>query len=390
MNEQSEATVVGERATMDYLLITSDEALARLFADHAGTRAVAIDTEFMRRDTYYPHAALIQLCFDNNDQRAWLVDPLTITDFEPLKALLQDTGIVKIMHSASEDLEVFQHFLDAQPQPLFDSQRAAAFAGGEFGLGYRALVASRLGLDLDKDATRSDWLARPLSEVQLVYAAADVVPLMAVYRELTSELEAADKLVWVLEDGEHAVAGAVDSGEPTHRRIKEAWKLDQTQLGVLEALCDWRERRAIYRDKPRNWILHDKCCLQIARSCPRSLAQLQHIEDLPPSVLRRQGDTLLDIVAGVLDGSADKLPALLPRPLTATQRDTVKKLKQAARKLAVEWAVAPEALLLSRDYELLARLGSGEEMAMPSRWQGWRSERLIQPLLQLSRNAASR
>ena len=47
--------------------------------------AVALDTEFMRVSTYFPKLGLIQL-YDG--EHVSLIDPLAITDFSPLIALL--------------------------------------------------------------------------------------------------------------------------------------------------------------------------------------------------------------------------------------------------------------------------------------------------------------
>ena len=148
---------------MHYELLESDAQLAALVDEHRGSDFVIVDTEFMRRDTFYPQAALIQLCFPSEPETAWLLDPLVIDDCSPLQDLFRDPSMVKALHSASEDLEVFQQFLGCQPLPLFDTQRAAAFVGRGFGLGYRALVEAMSGLELAKGETLSNWLARPLS-----------------------------------------------------------------------------------------------------------------------------------------------------------------------------------------------------------------------------------
>ena len=151
-----------------------------------GVDVVIVDTEFMRRNTFFPQVALVQLCFSGGgaDGTAWLIDPLCIDDPEPLARLLEDPAVTKVLHSASEDLEVFQSWLGVLPRPLFDTQKAAALAGMEFGMGYRALVLALCEEDLPKGETRSDWLQRPLTESQCHYAAQDVSWLLSVYRLL--------------------------------------------------------------------------------------------------------------------------------------------------------------------------------------------------------------
>lgn len=368
---------------MNYQLITDDQALATLVERFRADDAVMVDTEFMRRDTYYPQPALVQLCFPGEPDKAWLVDPLAIDDVQPLRKLFENPAMVKVLHSASEDLEVFQVYLGVQPLPLFDTQRAAAFAGLGFSLGYRGLVERVSGLELAKGETRSDWLKRPLSDSQLDYAAADVIPLLPVYRHLRETLDASGRSEWVLEDGAMAVSEAAAPPAPSHTRVKSAWKLKPRQLAALALVCDWRDERARRLDKPKSWILADKVCLAVAQRLPRNSNELRGVPDMPQAVVRKQGEVLLDLIDqahGLDDG---ELPAPLDKPLDNGQRDELKKLKKAAAELARDWQVEPEALLPAKDYELMVRLAHGEAVQRPSRWLGWRQQALVEPLLEL-------
>jgi ribonuclease D len=362
------------------VLVDTDTALQELLERHSRCDAVVVDTEFMRRDTFYPQAALFQLCFVG-DNTAWLLDPLQISDFDPLRGLFSDPSVVKVVHSPSEDLEVFQYFLGTLPEPLFDTQRAAAFLDMGFGLGYRALVEQMSGQKIPKGETQSNWLARPLREAQLRYAAQDVVPLAPIYTELNSRLQLCGRLEWLLEDGAEAVAGARAPGPAPWHRVKSAWKLEREQLAVLAALCDWREQRARQLDKPRNWILQDKVCQQIAEQLPRCLDDLRRVPELPAATLRKQGERILELVNSGIGGEG---PPPLPRPLGASQRATLKTLKAAARELAKNLELNAEVLLPAKDYELLVRLGCGETVARPARWEGWRAQTVVAPLLELS------
>jgi ribonuclease D len=363
----------------EWELIEDAQALRELVAGHAGCKAVVVDTEFMRRDTFYPQAALFQLCFVGTE-KAWLLDPLMISDFSPLQQVFADASVVKIVHSPSEDLEVFQYFLGTLPEPLFDTQRAAAYLNLGFGLGYRALVQEMSGIEIPKGETQSNWLARPLRAAQLEYAAQDVVPLAPIYEEMSRRLEQGGRLEWLLQDGSEACRVAREEGAPGYQRIKSAWKLPSQQLALLALLCDWRESRARTLDKPRSWILKDTVCLQIAREQPGSLDELRAIPDLSHTTVRKQGEQLLQL----LENRQGLQATPLPPPLSAGQRDTLKKLKQSARELARQWEVAPEVLLPAKDYEMLVRLGSGDEVEAPARWQGWRKQRLIEPLLEVA------
>jgi ribonuclease D len=368
---------------VDFELVTDCEALSALLDRFGADDVVVVDTEFMRRDTYYPQAALIQLCFPGDPGTAWLVDPLEVDDFSPLRQLFDDSGVIKVLHSASEDLEVFQKFLGVLPRPLFDTQRAAAFAGLGFSLGYRALVEAVIGLELAKGETRSNWLARPLSDAQLEYAAADVIPLLPVYHHLREKLDGLGRSDWVLEDGATAITEATAPPAPSYLKVKSAWKLKPRQLATLVMLCEWRDERARKLDKPRSWILSDKVCLAVAQSLPATSGQLRGVSDMPQAVVRKQGDVILDIVESARAMQDSELPAAMAPPLDAAQREQLKQLKKAAAELARGWQVEPAALLPAKDYELMVRLASGEEVERPERWSGWREKTVVEPLLDL-------
>jgi ribonuclease D len=367
---------------VDWRLIESDAALRQLLDQAAGCEAVIVDTEFMRRNTFYPQVALLQLCFSSGPAAdcAWLIDPLTIEDTSGLAALLGNMGVLKVLHSASEDLEVFQRWLGVLPQPLFDTQRAAGLLDIGFGLGYAALVQEICNVELPKGETRSDWLQRPLTDAQCEYAAQDVSWLLQVWRELHPRAAAQGKLEWILADGADATAAMGNGLNSYFQRIKTAWKLNSRQLGSLVALCEWREQTARDRDKPRSWIIDDKACLQLAQSNPDSYAAMRDTADLPPPALRRYSEELLQVLAQQRAVPDNELPQRLPTPLNARQRDLLKKMKAQIREIAGSLESAPEALLQGKDYELLLRDAIGETVVVPAHWQGWRQQQVIEPL----------
>ncbi|MFK7978061.1 MAG: ribonuclease D [Halioglobus sp.] len=367
---------------MNWELIVSDDALAQKLDSVAGCETVMVDTEFMRRDTFYPQIALLQLCFvgsGENEKTAWLIDPLAISDLSPLIDLLTDPAVLKVLHSASEDLEVFMQWLGVVPTPMFDTQRAAAVLDRGFGLGYRALVQSICDVDLPKGETRSNWLKRPLTEAQCEYAGLDVTWLLPVWRELHAASVDAGKLAWVLADGEDAASAMGSVQVDYYKRVKTAWKLNPEALGRLQAVCQWREVEARERDRPRSWIIDDKACLQLAIEAPEDESALRAIE-LPPSVHRRYAQRLLELIEQQGWVPESELPARLPGPLEAAQRDRLKRLKAQARQIAQGLDVAPEYLLAAKDYELLIRQAEGATIVPPKPWAGWREAAVVEPL----------
>lgn len=369
--------------TMQWQLIESDEALQSLLAQAADSKVVIVDTEFMRRNTFYPEVALLQLCFvsDNlSSEMAWLIDPLQIDDPSPLADLFIDPAVLKVLHSASEDLEVFQRWLGVLPQPLFDTQRAAAMLNIGFGMGYRSLVQEICDVDLPKGETRSDWLQRPLTESQCEYAGLDVTWLLPVWRELHEQCVQQNKLQWVLADGNDATRALGTEVYDFQKRIKTAWKLDQRQLGILAAVCRWREVTARRRDKPRGWIIDDPTCLRLAMEDPDSMAALSDSVEMPSQAARRYGEELLALLAAQRAVENADLPPALPPPLNAAQRDQVKRLKSQVGSIAGQLSIAPQILAGSKDYELLLREAAGDAFEPPVHWSGWREQAVLSPL----------
>jgi ribonuclease D len=368
---------------MDWRLVTSDAELQALLKRVQQCEAVALDTEFMRRNTFYPQIALLQLYAElpeGGDNVAWLIDPLAIEDISGIKALFQDDSTVKVLHSASEDLEVFNRWLGVLPRPLFDTQKAAALLGMGFGMGYRSLVERMCGVDLPKGETQSNWLQRPLTESQCDYAAQDVIYLWSIYKDLRAQALELGKWDWIADAGELSVTSAQPPMPPYYPRVKGASTLDRRQLGALAAICTWREETARDRDTPRGWIIDDATCLNLAQADPASWDDLSRVSELPRQVQKRYGESLLQLLEGNRGVQEPELPTLLPRPLAARQRSSVKKLKVFARDLAEQLGVAPEILVQSKDYELLIREAEGESISQPGHWSGWRKELVLEPL----------
>ena len=217
------------------------------------------------------------------------LDPLQLDDLSALRAFLTDSSQIKLIHSASEDLEVFSHWLGVLPAPLFDTQRAAALVGLGAGQSYRALVAHFFDVELPKDETQSNWLQRPLTDAQAHYAALDVTYLHPIGVQLHNRAMECNRLDWVLEEGARLRPG----GKPPIAKFKTAYRLQPEQQRVLAEVVEWREGEARQRDRPRSWILNDKSVMGVARTGPRSVRELAAVEDMPQGLVRRAGDCLL-------------------------------------------------------------------------------------------------
>lgn len=365
---------------IDIHWIRDNDSLGQLCVQWQQLPFVALDTEFMRVDTFYPIAGLLQV---GDGQRAYLIDPLTIDNWQPLAELLENPAVVKVVHACSEDLEVLLRLTGSLPAPLFDTQLAAAYLNLGFSMGYSRLVQEVLGIDLPKGETRSDWLQRPLSETQVSYAAEDAVHLAQVFTELRPKLSE-DKYRWVLEDGAELVANLRREVDPyeLYREAKLAWKLSRAQLVVLRELCAWREREARARNLPRNRIVREHALWPLAKTQPDNLSALAKIEDMHPRTVRQDGEFLLELIKRAASVGPDQWPPAVPEPLPIEASALLKRLKAVGQAEAERLQIAPEVMLRKKTLESLLKSGyPNGPYQLPDSLRGWRRELMGQALL---------
>ncbi|MBX8489971.1 ribonuclease D [Pseudomonas cichorii] len=371
---------------IDIHWIRDDDSLARQCAQWQSLPFVALDTEFMRVDTFYPIAALLQI---GDGSSAWLIDPLLISDWTPLSALLENPDVIKVVHACSEDLEVLLRLTGSLPVPLFDTQLAAAYLNIGFSMGYSRLVQEVLNIDLPKGETRSDWLQRPLSETQISYAAEDAVHLAELFGLLRPRLSD-EKYLWVLEDGAELVANLRRETDPyeIYRDAKLAWKLSRAQLAVLRELCAWREIQARSRNLPRNRIVREHSLWPLAKTQPDNLSALARIEDMHPRTVRQDGEYLLDLIRTSGNLPPDQWPPALPEPLPIEASGILKGLRAIGQQYAEQLNIAPEVVLRKKTLEALLKSGYPDgPYTLPDSLRGWRRELMGQALLDSLANA---
>ncbi len=334
---------------------------------------IGMDTEFIRERTYWPQLALVQIALDSSDDGILLVDTLAPGMTEALAPLLTDPTVVKVMHSASEDLVAFKHACGVAPTALFDTQIAASLAGVGGGLSYQKLVLAQTGISVDKGETRSDWLRRPLSASQLAYAAEDVRHLHALHRQLDEALATLGRSDWLAEDCTRLLTG-VANGEGErwpHLPLRSAQFLDRdAQMRVLR-LLRWREVHARRSDRPRSWILDNELAVTIARQNPANANALRSLLDATPKSPRSLSDVLFEALTTPLGDETDA-------PLACgddRDKKQLRAMQEAVASLAAELGL-PDGLLASRKW--LEALQDGQNW--PGPLSGWR-RRLLEPIL---------
>ncbi|HEX4295842.1 MAG TPA: ribonuclease D [Rhizomicrobium sp.] len=349
---------------------TTDE-LRALTQELAGAPYLALDTEFMRDQTYWPKLCLIQIAAPGTSA---IIDPLAEgMDLTPFYDLLRQPGVVKVLHAARQDLEIFSQQGGVIPEPLFDTQIAAMVCGFGDAASYETLARKLAKVEIDKSARYSDWSHRPLSKRQLEYAMADVTHLCTIYEAMTQMLARTGRASWVEEE----IAALRD---PALYRLdpKESWRRlkprtsNKRFLAMLAALAEWREREAQTRDMPRGRVLKDEALTEIAAHPPENAEALERIRAVPKGfAASRLGKGLLEAIelgrhAAPPDGIEPRQPQRRREPSPAA----IDLLKTLLRLKAEEVGVAPRLIADSDDIEKLAAQEDDGVAAL----HGWRAD----------------
>ncbi|MGR3807965.1 ribonuclease D [Pasteurella testudinis] len=358
---------------LDYLWINSNKQLQTVCQQARQKSAVALDTEFIRTRTFYPKLGLIQL-YDG--ERLSLIDPLSIDDLSPFTALLADHHVLKILHACSEDLEVFQTYFQQQPKPMIDTQIMADFLGFQNSTGFAKLVAHYFGLELDKGASRTDWLARPLSEQQLQYAAADVWYLLPLYHKMQPLLAQTEWQSAVAEECDFLLTRAAEPDDPENAYLKigNAWRLQNERLLSLKLLAKWRMNVAMERDLALNFVIKEQALYQAAETQAKHTSELLDL-GFHPNEVRRHGKKVLQLIAQAQKAESEQYPqaieqiAILPRYKT-----TLKALQHKLSEICPP-EIAKENLASRKVLHQLIKWVWLEQSApekLPRILQGWR------------------
>ena len=358
--------------------IDSNSKLQTMCEELSHTAKLAVDTEFIRTDTFYPKIALIQI---SDSEQCWLVDVLAIDDFAPLKALLERPDHRLIFHACAEDLEVLEYALDIRPTHIFDTQIAAGIVNIGYCMGYARLVDALFDVTLDKQETRSDWLARPLTQRQLDYAAVDVEHLHAMEVILVKALDDQQRHDWFTEETEGLFALVEGRKDARHYylKLKGAWRLGVKSLTALNRLCDWRESVARSMNRPRSHVLKDSVLMELAKRLPEATEQLQGIEDWFPRSVQRHGDSVLKQIA---DSASDTPVSALPQPLPKLISLVMREMRDSLSKVAQDIEIPQEFLCNKKELEAILRSSMEGQCQWPTRLtQGWR-DASVRPALQ--------
>jgi ribonuclease D len=300
-----------------------------------------------------------------------------------------------VLHAAHQDLEVLalangtalngdtaRKSLVPISGPFLDTQVAAAFLDMPASIGYADLVQRRLNHTLQKGQSRTDWSQRPLSNAQLTYAADDVIYLVELYHDLKKALGHTVRWGWIEEEAEQLDDARLYSTEPAEawQRLRFLDQLEPLQRAAAKALAEWREHRAMIKDRPRSWILSDDALRATAQRLPATIESLGTVAELPKGLIEKRGEEILKLLSDSKSQAIDEPPAQDFRP-SRPQQKQVASLMDVVRKEGARLHISPERLATRRDIEALVFSGRVGGFG-----QGWRWHSFGERLVKLARN----
>ena len=327
--------------------VTTQEQLFNLLDEIDTCEHIALDTEFIKRDTFYPILALVQV---NTGKGVYLLDVPKLY-MDEFWEVIRDVPTL-VLHACGEDLGIY--YLLSKLPPLdnvFDTQIALGFLVGESAWGYQRALAEVLGIHVDKGESQSDWLQRPLTFEQEQYAADDVRYLLALHDAIAEQLAARALLDYAREDCQsyaREVYDNINTADDALYLSVADFRDSPQQLALLQALCEWREELARSLNRPRTFILRPQTLREIVEKPPHSIKQLS-FTSIKPNVIRQYGQEILALIAEVRQADPANYPATLPPPYRNLDNPTQKAISQATREYA-------------------AKLGMDESVLMRKKW----------------------
>ncbi len=353
-------------------LIETNAALCEFCDIIKDSDFIAVDTEFMRENTFWPELCLIQIA-DRNHAAA--IDPLAPDmDLSPLLELIvNNEEMLKIFHAGGQDVEIIFNLTGKTPHPIFDTQIGQMAMGQAEQVGYANLVESWLGFVLDKGARFTDWSRRPLDKRQIDYAIGDVTHLAQIFPMMLDKLVSTNRGHWLDEEMEKLADPSNYNVDPEDawQRVKIPSRKPEV-LGRLQSLAAWREREARSKNLPRGRIVKDETLADLAAHPPKDQEGLGRVRGLSATWKSNDiGSRLMDAINKAQPMARDAIPDRSARgPGLGKEGALVADLLKLLLKIrARELNVASRLLARSDDLEALAAGRRRDDIPM---MQGWR------------------
>lgn len=344
---------------------------------------IAVDTEFVRQKTYWPHWSLLQLATAKD---TYIVDVTNLNphkDFEAFKNLLLQSSITKVFHACRQDIEIFLHELDIIPNTIFDCQIAAFLCGFPEGMGLAKLAHELLGIEVTKAQQHTNWLSRPLSSKQIAYATTDVEIIRKLYNELNFKLNKLERWGWLHYEQAHLFLSRtyLPDLDGLWYRIRTHHKMKASKRALLQELCRWREEKAQELNYNRARVATDDMLVKIVDIEPEDIVGLV---DQVPAISINHMEEIWSLLSDFKKRSPHTYPKLKHAPYRPPYLiEVFEKIAKLRHQTAIHLNVAER--LLASD-EAIRNFISGSEANFSSNWRyevfGKQAEEILKPYLQ--------
>jgi len=315
-----------------------------------------------------------------------LIDTLGTLDLTPLWHLLCDETVEKIVHAGQQDIEPVFRNVNRRAANIFDTQISAGFIGLAYPVALSKLVQQMIGVRLGKGLTFTHWDQRPLSAMQLRYAADDVRYLLAVRAAIGDELQKLGHAEWAAQECQALCDPAQYGFNPSthYLRIRGATALPPRGQAILKELTIWRDKWARHHNVPPRSFLRDDVLLDLARSPVKSVEKLGRVKGLPRPVEQEHGAEIVAATAAALELPAEKLPAVRDFEPTPKQRFGADALWSAVQCLCAGRKIDPNLVSSRQEIGELYRSEAGSSDSSEAHLlQDWRREAIGNTVLDL-------
>jgi ribonuclease D len=246
------------------VLIVNNCQLKQFYQECQKDKYIAIDTEFYWTNTYRAIPCLIQVA---NSKQSILIDLISYKlDLKFIKKILFHPKLIKIFHSARQDIELLFNLFKEIPGNVSDIQLSSLAIGYKNTPSLNKLCKDFLAIYLKKENQNMDWRNRPLSKSQEDYAIKDVKYLIPLYKKINLLLSKLNRLNWV--NDKHSKLLDI---RYYNQKEKNAWEKVNfkprysSEFTLLKKISEMRERIAKRLNVPPKHLISDSQIVQICK-----------------------------------------------------------------------------------------------------------------------------